>query len=177
MGSLVRPLWNLLWVRTLKSLTSSSVDMSRRATKSTPLKLNFLNVLFFGCPVATLASTFACKCNQRTHTSENTQKKGTKREWWWWCEYEWGYAHHGWKMKSVPKPFLRWGWWCKVLLPTARILQNKKKAGRVSEEGGTRVGEGKRDKSEFLGEKSSFLFFVLKIKCYSTLYLSYTNPP
>jgi len=38
--------------------------MSRSASKSTPLKLNFLNVLFFGTPAAAAAastSTSACK--------------------------------------------------------------------------------------------------------------------
>ena len=51
----------LLRALAVKSLTRSSVDMSRRASKSTPLKLNFLNVLFFGgCPAtATSASTSA----------------------------------------------------------------------------------------------------------------------
>ncbi|KAM1075519.1 hypothetical protein ACFX13_020639 [Malus domestica] len=43
-----------------KSLTSSSIDMSTSASKLTPLKLNFLNVLFFGILApATSASTSA----------------------------------------------------------------------------------------------------------------------
>jgi len=78
MGLRVRPLWNLLRARALKSLTSSSVDMSRSASKSTPLKLNFLNVLFFGTPAAAAAaastSTSACKIqfqNQNQIQSEN----------------------------------------------------------------------------------------------------------
>ncbi|CAN0886429.1 hypothetical protein LINGRAHAP2_LOCUS15359, partial [Linum grandiflorum] len=59
-GFLVKPRWNLLRARAVKSLTRSSVDMSKRASKSTPLKLNFLNVLFFGAPgTATSASTSA----------------------------------------------------------------------------------------------------------------------
>jgi hypothetical protein len=37
-----------------KNLTSTSVDMSRRASKSAPLKLNFLKALFFGYPLATV---------------------------------------------------------------------------------------------------------------------------
>jgi len=57
MGFLVRPLWNLLRARALKSLTSSSVDISRSASRSTPLKLNFLNVLFFGTPAAATSTS------------------------------------------------------------------------------------------------------------------------
>lgn len=50
----------LLRIRAGKSLTRSSVDMSRRASRSTPLKANFLNVLFFGTPAAaTSGSTSA----------------------------------------------------------------------------------------------------------------------
>lgn len=59
---------DLLRARALNSLASSSVDMSKRASKSTPLKLNFLNVLFFGCPAAapaaTPVSTSACAHKQ-----------------------------------------------------------------------------------------------------------------
>ena len=113
--------------------------------------------------------------NARTH--QKRTKKGTKREWWWFCEYEWGYAHHGWKMKSAPKPFLGWGWWCKVLLPAARILQSKKKAGRVSEEGEQELGKEREKRAALWEKRIAFYFFVLKIKCYSTLYLPYTNPP
>ena len=41
-----------------------------------------------------------------------------------------------------------------MLLHAIRILQNKmKKARRVAEEGGTRDGEGKREKSGSLGGK------------------------
>lgn len=59
-GLQVKPRRNLLRAREEKSLTSSSVDISKRTSRSTPLKLNFLNVLFFGIPcAATLGSTSA----------------------------------------------------------------------------------------------------------------------
>ncbi len=47
--------------RAWKSSTSSSELISRRASRSTPRKVNFLNVLFFGCTVSTSASISACK--------------------------------------------------------------------------------------------------------------------
>ncbi|CAI0625475.1 unnamed protein product [Linum tenue] len=47
MGFLVSPRWNLLRARAVKRVTRSSVDMSSSASRSTPRKLNFLNVRFF----------------------------------------------------------------------------------------------------------------------------------
>lgn len=64
----------LLRARAGKSLTSSSVDMSSKASRSTPLQLNFLNVLFFGWPEATSASTSACKSQGLTKAIENNYK-------------------------------------------------------------------------------------------------------
>jgi len=56
--------------RAWKSSTSSSELISRRASRSTPRKVNFLNVLFFGCTVPSSASTSACK-RKNKKTSRN----------------------------------------------------------------------------------------------------------